>query len=111
MGPLTAKNGATPLLATQQARNLAKSSEYREVTPEEAQQIANDGGLVIGAYEDPSGGTGHVTTVRPEGVPGDNPPKGGKGPLLNDISARVRVQNQNYAFGKRTVHYYTPKGN
>jgi hypothetical protein len=111
MGPLTDKN-SNPLLANQQARNLAKSSEYREVTPEEAQQIANDGGLVIVAYENPSGGSGHLTTVRPEGVPGDQPPRGGRGPLLNDIGANVRVANQNYAFGRgKTVRYYTPKGN
>src|SRR5262249_17082786 len=111
MGPLTDKKG-NPVLANQQARNLATSNEYKEVTPEEAQQIANDGGLVIAAYENPNGGSGRLTTVRPEGVPGDSPPKGGKGPLLNDIGANTRVANQNYAFGKgKTVRYYTPKGN
>src|SRR5262249_15738307 len=76
MGPLTDKKG-NPVLANQQAQNLAKSNEYRKVTPEEAQQIANDGGLVIAAYENPSGGFGDVETVRPKSGPGDKPPRGG----------------------------------
>ncbi|MGD0860979.1 MAG: hypothetical protein ABR912_16930 [Terracidiphilus sp.] len=89
---------------------LASSDKYREVTPEEAQKIANNGGLVIGAYENKSGGSGHLDTVRPEGVPGNSPRAGGKGPLLNDVGRNVGVLNQNYAFGKgKEVHYYTPK--
>ena len=106
MGPLENKNANT------QAQDLANSSDYREVSPTEAQQIANDGGLVIAAYENPNPkASGHTTTVRPEGVPGDNPPAHGRGPLLNDIGLNVRVANQNYAFSKdKTVRYYTPRG-
>ncbi|HET6843357.1 MAG TPA: RHS repeat-associated core domain-containing protein [Candidatus Angelobacter sp.] len=108
LAPLTDKNG-NPLKANQQAENLANSKDYKEVTPQEAQKIADAGGLVVVAYDNP-GGHGHLTTVRPEGVQGDDPPKGGKGPLLNDIGSKDRVQNQNYAFRKGSeIHFYTPK--
>ena len=109
MGPLTDSNGR-PVLANQQARNLSKSNAYREVTRDEAQMIANQGGLVIAAYENP-GGSGHTATVRPTGVAGDNPPTGGRGPLINDIGINIRVQNENFVFPRgSSVHYYTPKG-
>ena len=108
-GPLTDKNG-TPATANQQAQNLANSSQYREVTPQEAQQIANNGGTVVVAYDNPNG-HGHTATVRPEGVPGDSPPRGGRGPLINDIGRSVAVHNANYTFRRGTeVHYYTPRG-
>ena len=98
------------LLANDQARNLASSPDYRKVGPEEAQRIANAGGVVIVAWENPTGASGHVATVRPEGVPGDRPPAPGVGPLLNDIGQFVRVANKNFAFGKnRAVYYYTPR--
>jgi len=91
------------------AKGLAASDKYREVTPEEAQALANKGVLVIGAYEAKSG-SGHLDAVRPEGVSGDSPRSGGKGPLLNDVGRNVGVMNQNYAFGKgKEIHYYTPK--
>jgi RHS repeat-associated protein len=108
LDPLVDKNGK-PTTANQQAQNLANSNQYREVTPKEAQQIANNGGTVIVAYDNPNG-HGHTATVRPEGVPGDNPPKGGRGPLINDIGRNVGVHNENYTFRKGTeVHYYAPK--
>jgi len=58
LGLLTDQHG-NPVLANQQAQNLANSktsieNRYREVTPEQAQQIANKGGLVVVAY-DPKG--------------------------------------------------------
>jgi hypothetical protein len=107
IGPLNDAKG-NAVNANAQAENLAKSTQYREVTPEEAQKIANNGGLVIVAFVNPNG-HGHTATVRPEGVSGDSPPKGGKGPLLNDIGLFDKVQNSNYAFKKGTeVHYYTP---
>lgn len=98
-----------PVSANQQAQNLANSNQYREVTPQEAQQIANNGGTVVVAYDNPNG-HGHTATVRPEGVAGDNPPPGGKGPLINDIGKNVGVHNANYTFRNGSdVHYYTPK--
>jgi RHS repeat-associated protein len=109
MQPLIDKSG-NPVRANQQAQNLEKSNQYREVTREEAQRIANQGGLVIVAYEDTGGGSGHTATVRPTGVQGDSPPRGGRGPLINDIGRRVRVQNENFTFRKGTeVRYYTPR--
>jgi RHS repeat-associated protein len=107
--PLTDKGG-NPVKANQQAQNLKDSKRYREITREEAQRIANQNGFVIVAYENTSGGSGHTATVRPTGVPGDNPRKGGHGPLINDIGRVVRVQNENYAFRQGTeIHYYTPR--
>ncbi len=107
LGPLVDKNGK-PVNANQQAQNLANSNQYREVTPAEAQKIADNGGTVIAAYDN-SGGHGHTTTVRPDGVPGDNP-RPGSGPLLNDIGNSDRVQHASQAFRKSAeVHYYTPK--
>ena len=109
MQPLTDKGG-NPVRANQQAQNLKDSKQYREITREEAQRIANQKGLVIVAYENTGGGSGHTATVRPTGVPGDNPRKGGHGPLINDIGRVVRVQNENYAFGRgKEIHYYTPR--
>jgi hypothetical protein len=104
-GPLTDTRGA--LLANEQAHNLANSSEYTEVTPDRAQQLANDGGLVIAAYDNPQG-HGHVATVRPENVSGDDP-VGRSGPLLNDIGANDRIDRQSAAFRRSAVvRYYTP---
>jgi hypothetical protein len=106
-GPLVDSDG-NALLANQQARNLANSSEYAEVTPDRAQQVANDGGLVIAAYDNPNG-HGHVATVRPESVPGDDP-LGRSGPLLNDIGANDRIDRQSAAFRRSAVvRYYTPR--
>jgi RHS repeat-associated protein len=97
--------------ANTQAQDLAKSSDYREVTPKEAQSLADQGKLVIVAWESPNPlASGHTATVRPENVPGDNPPKGSKGPLINNVGRSVGVMGANYAFRKgMEVHYYTPK--
>jgi len=106
-GPLVDSHG-NALLANEQARNLASSPDYTEVTPEQAQQSANGGGLVIAAYENPNG-HGHVATVRPEDVSGDDP-IGRTGPLLNDIGANDRIDHQSAAFRRSAVvRYYTPQ--
>ena len=102
MGDLTDKNG-NALLAKDIAKNLSNSSDYKNVTADEAQLLANNGIPVIGV------GNGHVATVRPQGVVADNP-SAGKGPLINDIGRAVSVQNQNWAFGKNAdVQYYAPR--
>jgi hypothetical protein len=106
-GPLVDQNG-NALLANQQARNLANSTEYSEVTPERAQEIANNGGVAIAAYDNPNG-HGHVATVRPEDVAEDNA-LGRSGPLLNDIGAHDRIDRQSAAFRRSAVvRYYTPQ--
>lgn len=96
-----------PYLANRMAQNLAESTEYRDVSPDEAQKLANQGQFVVGAWHNPTG-HGHVDTVRPEGVPGDVP-VGHSGPLLNDIGAEDHVARQSKAFkAADPVHYYTP---
>jgi RHS repeat-associated protein len=102
------KNGATQIRANDQAKNLAGSSSYREIEPDEAQQLADNGKLVIVAYEN-SDGPGHLATVRPDGVPGDKP-VGSSGPLLNNVGRSVGVMRESRAFtSDADVHYYTPK--
>ena len=110
-GPLTDVKGV-PVNSNQQAENLSKSGKYREVTPQEAQQAANKGVTVFVGYENPNPrASGHTATVRPLGVPGDNPPPHGRGPLINDIGRSVAVHNENYAFTRdMKVHYYVPRG-
>lgn len=98
----------SPLNANQIAKNLSSSTDYKSVSRDEAQRLANNQVLVIGAFQN-SNGHGHVVTVRPEGIAGDPVSRGGKGPLLNDIGIFDRVQRENYAFPKSaTVIYYTP---
>jgi hypothetical protein len=103
MNDLVDPNGS-PLLATAIGENLANSEHWKEVTPDEAQELANSGTIVIVA------GGNHVATVRPENVPGDTPVPSSRGPLINDIGRNVRIGGVNWAFRKgTTVHYYTPK--
>lgn len=106
LGPL-GNSMNTPYTANQMAQNLALSTAYKDVTPEQAQQMADQGRLVIGAWHNP-GGHGHVVTVRPQGVPGDQP-AGNTGPLLNDIGRNDCVARQSGAFEPTDrVDYYTP---
>jgi RHS repeat-associated protein len=108
--PLTDTKGNL-VNANQQAKQLAGSSQYKEVAPQAAITTANNGGLAIVAWSNP-GGHGHLATVRPEGVTGDHP-VGGKGPLLNDIGRFDTVHRESQAFPKSSInnhelHYYVP---
>jgi len=105
------KNGDPDMNAAAQINNLENSPDYRQVSPEEATQLANDGNFVVGGALNPDpNGPAHVDTVRPEGVKGDPEPFGKHGPLLNDIGAHDRIARQSGAFTKdMDVHYYTPK--
>lgn len=98
------------LLANEAAKNLKQSGAYREVSSQEAQEIANEGGFVIAVWANPIPKLhGHETTVRPEGVPGDTPVPG-HGPLLNNIGNVVKVQYASAVFPTgASVLYYTPK--
>lgn len=101
--PLVNSNGQ-PLPANQQAANLAKSPDYKQVSPAEAQQSANTGGVALAAQS--ASGHGHIATVRPEGVPGDNP-IGKSGPLINNIGGHNDIRRQSAAFlSDRPVLYY-----
>jgi hypothetical protein len=104
MGPLTDVQG-NPLKADQIRGNLAKpDSGYRPVSAEEAQQLADQGKLVIVAGPD------HVSTVRPDNLPGQNVP--GKGPVIANVGTNNGVMRLNYVFTKSAlpeVRFYTPK--
>jgi len=103
--PLQNEN-SVPYLANRQAQNLANSQQYRVVTADEAQRLANQGQIVIGAQENPRG-HGHIATVRPTGVTGDAP-HAGNGPLINHIGNHVGIYPQSGAFvAGRNVVYYT----
>jgi RHS repeat-associated protein len=98
-----------PLLANDIAANLAQSTNWRRVTPEEAQQLANRGVVVIAAQRRPDG-HGHVATVRPEGVRGDQP-QGARGPLINHVGWSVGIFRESAAFRRDfPVAYYAPAG-
>ncbi len=100
-------DGLAGLLANKFAAVLASSKDYKSVTAADAQALANQGILVIGAWQNPAG-TGHVVTIRPAGVKGDQPVQG-RGPLMNNIGATVGVQYENWVFPKNAmVKYYTP---
>jgi hypothetical protein len=96
------------LTANAQISNLADPKNgYRTVTPGEAQQLANSGTLVFGTQvHNPHG---QIATIRPEGVPGDNP-RGRSGPLLANIGVFNGVAHQSAVF--TPVHgaivYYAP---
>ncbi len=95
----------TPNLANTDAKTLANSPAWRPVTPEEAQNLANQGVTVVGVISE--SGHGHIVTVRPELLPGMQD-VGAHGPLVNNIGGHVGVTNGNNAFGGATPTYYAP---
>jgi hypothetical protein len=106
MAPFVDEQG-NPVLANQMAENLAHSGEYREVSSDDAQRIADDGGFVVGVTGNP-GGHGHIATVRPEGVEGDAP-NGSRGPLMNNIGATNGVSHESAVWRRQdTPTFYTP---
>ena len=105
-----------PGLANEQGARLATSPVYRKADPIEAQAEANRGRGVVGSWINPDPTrSGHIVTVRPTGVPGDNPPSVVKGrvqygPIVNDVGSYVGVQRASGAFPEgAVVHYYVPK--
>ena len=104
--PLTDKNG-NPNLANTDARTLANSSQYHEVSPQEAQNLANQGVPVVAVQSNP-GGHGHVATVRPELMPGLGQSLG-QAPSINNIGARRDIGTADQSFRRdQPVHYYAP---
>jgi hypothetical protein len=107
-GPLTGVD------ANQMGENLRNSAAdanggYRSVSATEAQQLADQGKLVIGAQYNPNG-SGHVATVRPSILPEKLPP--GRGPVIVHIGNSVGIVRENYAFrndAANPVNYYTPR--
>ena len=111
LGPLTDAQG-NALPANQAADKLAADAgnkgSYREVTPDEAQKLANQGTLVIVAWSNPAG-AGHLATVRAEGISGDQVHAASREPLINNVGVDVGIEGVNWVFRKdATIHYYTP---
>ncbi len=103
------------LSANDMADALATSRDYREITSAEATQLANDGHPVLVSWKNPGGDPtdthGHIATVRPEGISGDQVPPGAKPILANVGGKRTRVMPQSGAIGTSRpgrVRYYTP---
>jgi hypothetical protein len=100
-----------PLSANKGPENLATSNNYREVTPVEAQQLANQGITVIVAWRN-EGGPGHLATVRPDNTyfaPYEL--MGGKsGPVINQVGAFTGIYRESAVFLPGSdVKYYAPK--
>ena len=113
MGPLStsSNNPSFPgINANTQCNNLSKSSAYKAVSEAMAQDLANQGILVISSwYNNSAGGHGHVAPVRPLNVPGDPKEIGGSGALISNVGGHVNIVKRSGAYPKgSTVIYYTP---
>lgn len=108
LAPLTdAAGDALPANAAA-AKLAATGSGYKEVQPDDAQKLADGGTLVIVAWANASG-AGHLATVRPSGISGDEVHVGSRPPLINNVGVDIGVEGANWVFRKGTeVHYYTP---
>jgi len=103
LGPLSDANGNAVLANTMAKRMAATGSGYKEVSAEVAQELADQGEFVIVT------GPGHVATVRPNNVAGENPT--GRGPVIANVGRTNGVLRLNYVFraGDRPeVRYFTP---
>ncbi len=88
--------------------NLANPDNgYHVVTPAEAQALADKG---VSAWATQLGARhGHIASVRPEGVPGDNP-RGRSGPILANVGLFNGVAHQSAVFtpAHGAIIYYAP---
>jgi hypothetical protein len=93
MGPprTTAAGVERNAMANEMVVQLPASSEYREVSAQEAQQLGNEGKFVIAA-QPPAGPHGHVTTVRPANTYFEQGfQRDGSGPLQNHVGRTVGI--------------------
>jgi hypothetical protein len=100
--------GGNNYTANTQINNLANPENgFHEVTPEEAQTLANSGVVVLATQH--GSRHGHIATVRPEGVPGDTP-VGRHGPLLANVGPQNGVMHQSAVFtpAHGAIVYYAP---
>jgi hypothetical protein len=104
---ITRDNGV-PNLANAAAQQLPNSSQWHEVSPREAQNLANKGVPVVGVQENP-GRHGHELTVAPEVMPGLTMQLYGT-PLVSNIGRQIGVVDARTAFpdASRPVHWYAP---
>ena len=100
----------TANMAAENLMNAAtgRDSSIMEITPQEAQKLANKGYTVVAAWKNPSGSSGHMATVRPGNTFDEL-----TGPMLNNIGAarttgiRTTIESfsaSSYANGE--VHFY-----
>ncbi len=117
-GPMDAlkyRDSGNTAVANDAARQLSKSPDWREVSPQDAQRLANQGIVVIGVQ--PNTGLkdngmpnhGHMVTVRPEIVPG-LAESYGTAPVVNSIGKRREVVPAQQAFDPKLPppRYYAP---
>jgi hypothetical protein len=110
----------TPAVANDAGRYLATEAKqptgsWRALEPSEAQDLANQGTVVIGVQrntgQDANGNPnhGHIVTVRPELIPGEAESLG-QGPIVNNIGRTRTVQPAQSVFEKDggPVLYYGP---
>jgi RHS repeat-associated protein len=104
-GALLDPKTGLPNLANTDAKTIANSADWGKVSPQTAQDLATLGVTVLGVRpEDPHG---HIVTVAPEMLPGDqNVQK--YGPLINNIGGSIGVTNANNVFRGTPATYYAP---
>ena len=105
--------GTRPAMANEMADKLAHSKDYRVITAEEAQALANQGKLVVAVQ--PDGKHGHVATVRPDNLYSETAPTAGSGPVMNNIGRAVGIRRAGGAKPEERAFlpgtepiYYTP---
>jgi hypothetical protein len=94
--------------ANTQINNLANPKNgYQPVTPDQAQALANKGVLVFATQH--GADHGHIASVRPEGVSGDQP-RGSSGPILANVGLFNGVAHQSAVFNAThgEIVYYAP---
>ncbi len=105
--PMEALMGKDPYLANTIAGNLSTSQDWQVVTPQQGQEFANRGILVIATQTNPSG-PGHVAAVRPTNVYNEAPPPG-SGPVVANIGKSNGIYRATGVFnGNRSIIYYSP---
>jgi hypothetical protein len=97
-----------PAVANDAARYLPLSKAWDRVQPQDAQDLANQGTVVVGVQSNP-GGHGHMVTVRPEIVPGVSE-MSGEAPLVNNVGRERNILPADRAFPDSSlpVRYYAP---
>lgn len=99
--------GQRPATANEIATHLKDARNYRVVTPEEAQALANQGKFVVAVQ--PHEKHGHVATVRPDNLSNEEPPATGQGPVMNHIGQSIGVRRASGTFYSTSAPvYYAP---
>jgi hypothetical protein len=88
------------------AKNIANAATkgiVMEISGEMAQQLANEGYLVIAAQEIPTG-IGHLSTIRPSDQTYDD----SEGPVLSNVGGRMGIRTSADAFYTdiKNIHFY-----